>query len=95
MKEPIIISVHDLAENIYSASGTKSGCKSIYMKGEYQQPSYNPIEDGYKIGRGCEGCPAWNGTSCRFISEPEQMNWDGDFRPSWEVQGHKPDEKGY
>lgn len=97
-QKPIIVSINDLAEGVYAASGsqnTTSRCKSIYMKGVYQQPTYNPIEDGYKIGRGCEGCPAWNGTSCRFISAPDEMNWDGDFRPTWEVQGHKPDEKGY
>ena len=49
--------------------------------------------DGFKIVRGCEGCPAQDGESCRFVSHPEQMNWDGDFRPTWEQQGHGPDEK--
>lgn len=87
--------ITDSSEGVYLASGAVRGCKSIYMKGKYQQPTYNPIQDGYKIGRGCEGCPAWDGNSCRFISKPEEMNWDGDFRPSWEIAGKKPDEKGY
>lgn len=102
--KPVATRVEELAEGVYMASGAVAdasteenvrGCKSIYMKGVFQKPTYSPITDGYKIGRGCEGCPAWNGSSCRFQSAPEEMNWDGDFRPSWEVAGHKPDEKGY
>ena len=65
------------------------------MKGIYQKPTYNPMEDGYKVGRGCEGCPAWNGQGCRIITHPEELNFNDDFRPSWEINGHKPDEKGY
>ena len=98
-EKPIIHVNTTISEGIYLSSGSQADttyhCKSIYMHGVYQQPTYNPIQDGYKLGRGCEGCPASNGASCRFISHPEEMNWDGDFRPSWEVQGHLPDEKGY
>lgn len=107
-EKPVATKVDDLAEGVYMASGdagdvggdasettVSRGCGSKYMNGVFQMPTYNSIEDGYKIGRGCEGCPAWNGNSCRFESAPEEMNWDGDFRPSWEVQGHEPDEKGY
>ena len=95
--KPVILQPNDLAEGIYTDSGSNSKyhCDSIYMNGIYQKPTYNPIQDGYKIGRGCEGCPAQNGDSCRFVSAPEEMNWDGDFRPTWEKNGHKPDEKGY
>lgn len=96
-EKPIAIALDQCSEGVYLASGTpnKYSCKSIYMKGVYVQPTYSPITDGYKIGRGCEGCPAWNGHSCRFISTPEDINWDGDFRPTWEKQGYLPDEKGY
>ena len=65
------------------------------MNGIAQNPTYNPIRDGYKIGYGCDGCPAWNGTSCKFVSSPNEMTWVADFRPSWEKQGKLPDEKGY
>lgn len=95
LSEGIYMASGDTAENTSQSGDNTRGCKSIYMKGKFQMPTYKPIEDGYKIGRGCEGCPAWNGNSCRFDTAPEEMNWDGDFRPSWEVQGHKPDEKGY
>ena len=53
--------------------------------------TYNPIQVGY----GCEGCPASNGNSCKFVSKPSEMTWDADFRPFWEIHGKKPDEKGY
>ena len=94
---PKIIVLSDVAEGIYASSGiqTTPVCGSIYMKGIYQKPTYNPIEDGYKVGRGCEGCPAWNGQGCRIITHPEELNFNDDFRPSWKINGHKPDEKGY
>lgn len=97
MSEGIYMASGEVADNTSSSGGKeeKRGCKSKYMKGVFQKPTYQPIKDGYKIGRGCEGCPAWNGNSCRFETAPEEMNWDGDFRPSWEVAGHLPDEKGY
>lgn len=95
--KPEINIINDYPEDVYMSSGSQkyTKCKSIYLNGTYQKPTYNPIQDGYKVGRGCEGCPASDGSSCRFDSHPEQMNWDGDFRPSWEIQGHLPDEKGY
>ena len=71
-EKPIIELTNTLSEGIYLSSGSQDNakyhCKSIYMNGMYQQPTYNPIQDGYKLGRGCEGCPASNGASCRFIS---------------------------
>lgn len=108
-EKPMLVRTEQMSEGVYLASGAEinpgagsesgstaeSRCKSKYMKGNYVQPTNNPIEDGYKKGRGCEGCPAWNGSSCRLQSAPDEMNWDGDFRPAWEVQGHFPDEKGY
>ncbi len=97
-EKPVVEVTSELAEGVYANSGAGAGgrkCGSIYMNGVYQQPSNQPINDGYKLGRGCEGCPAQNGGSCRFQSAPQEMNWDGDFRPAWEVQGHLPDEKGY
>ena len=97
-EKPIVILNEELSEGIYTYSGsTAKRCKSIYILGIPQTPTYNSYEDGYKLGRGCEGCPAWNSSKCvcRLAVSPEEMNWDGDFRPTWEVQGHLPDEKGY
>ncbi|MBQ7956102.1 MAG: hypothetical protein IJ282_10175 [Lachnospiraceae bacterium] len=93
---PIVVVNDEVSEGVYAASGARIqySCDSIYMNGVYHHPTYNPLEDGYKIGRGCEGCPAWTGDSCRFDTAPEQMNWDGDFRPTWEVDGKLPDDKG-
>lgn len=98
MKEyesPIIIPLFSMSEGIFASSGSVSKCKSIYMSGVYQQPTYNPMEDGYKKGKGCEGCPASNGSGCRFSDPKEEANKFVDYRPSWEIQGHLPDEKGY
>lgn len=97
-QKPLVTAQTNLFEGVYAASGaTETRCKSIYMLGKPVKPTYNPIEDGYKKGRGCEGCLAWNAAQCvcRLITAPKEMNWDGDFRPSWEVAGHKPDEPGY
>lgn len=94
--KPTIVINEELFEGVYANSGSSNAkCDSIHMKGKPQSPTYNPIKDGYKIGRGCEGCSAWDGSSCRLVSKPEELNWDGDFRPTWEVQGHLPDELGY
>lgn len=96
--KPIITLDKNLSEGIYMASGDViSRCKSKYMLGKPVKPTYNSISDGYKLGRGCEGCQAWNGSEnvCRLITEPDSINWDGDFRPSWEIMGKKPDELGW
>lgn len=96
--KPTIIINDSSFEGVYASSGSQTAeCKSIYILGNPITPTYNPIEDGYMLGRGCEGCPAWNAESCvcRLITNPQEMNWTDDFRPSWEVNGHLPDEKGY
>lgn len=102
-EKPVVHLTDTVSEGVYLASGAQetSGsqggsqyrCKSKYMNGVYQKPTFISNGDGYKIVRGCEGCPAQDGESCRFVSHPEQMNWDGDFRPTWEQQGHGPDER--
>ena len=95
--QPTLTENEDAFEGIYTASGNKKesasgySCDSKYMNGTYVIGTYTPINDGYKKGRGCEGCPANYGNSCGV----SQVNYDGDFRPSWEVQGHLPNEKGY
>ncbi|MFA9462724.1 MAG: hypothetical protein ACERKN_00370 [Velocimicrobium sp.] len=95
-EKPMVLTNEEMSEGIYAASGdttpTDTGykCKSIYMNGVYLLGTYSPITDGYKIGRGCEGCPA-NWGKCA-ISE---VNYDNDFRPTWEISGHLPDELGY
>ena len=95
-EKPVVHLTDTVSEGVYLASGAQGGsqyrCKSKYMNGVYQKPTHIN-SDGFKIARGCEGCQAWDGESCRFVSHPEQMNWDGDFRPTWEQQGHGPDEK--
>ncbi len=91
-EKPEIIVVDNLAEGIYASSGkTGQTCDSIYMNGIFVLGTKSPITDGYKKGRGCEGCPANWGDKCA-VSE---LNYDGDFRPSWEVEGKGPDELGY
>ena len=64
--KPEINIINDYPEDVYMSSGTPkyTKCKSIYLNGTYQKPTYNPIQDGYKVGRGCEGCPASDGSSC-------------------------------
>lgn len=90
-KKPVVMVVDDLAEGIYASSGSSGhGCKSLYMNGVFVVGTQSPINDGYKVGKGCEGCPA-GGSRCRV----HEVNYDGDFRPSWEVSGKLPDEKGY
>lgn len=95
-EKPVVHLTDTVSEGVYLASGAQGGsqyrCKSKYMNGVYQKPTYIN-SDGFKIARGCEGCPARDGESCRFVSHPEQMNWDGDFRPTWEKEGHGPDEE--
>jgi hypothetical protein len=89
--KPEIIVVDNLAEGIYASSGnTGNCCDSIYMNGVFVVGTQSPIVDGYKVGKGCEGCPANHG-KCKV----DQVNYDGDFRPSWEVSGKLPDQLGY
>jgi hypothetical protein len=91
--KPEILVVNDLTEGIYASSGSSGGgCESIYMSGVYLKGTYNSINDGYKIGYGCDGCPADFG-KCAVQEESEK--YDGDFRPSWEKNGKLPDEKGW
>ena len=73
-----------------SGTATSTKCSSKYMNGVFVVGTYNSIVDGYKVGRGCEGCPA-NWGRCAV----DQCNYAGDFRPSWEKAGHLPDERGY
>jgi hypothetical protein len=91
--KPEILVVDGLAEGIYASSGSSgASCESLYMNGVFTVGTYSPITDGYKIGRGCEGCHA-NWGKCA-IGDPN-LNPDQDFRPSWEKAGKGPDEKGY
>ncbi len=88
--KPEIIVVDSLAEGIYASSGSGHGCDSLYMNGVYLKGTYHPKKDGYKIGRGCEGCPVAYDDRCNVAD----ANYDGDFRPSWEISGKLPDELG-
>lgn len=89
--KPEIIVVDGLAEGIYASSGsTGHSCESLYMNGVFVVGTQNPIVDGYKVGKGCEGCHA-NWGRCAI----NEVDSDGEFRPSWEVSNKLPDEKGY
>ena len=105
-EKPMILNMGTY-EGIYAASGdvTTGGgdtpnppqapdrqCMSIWMNGVYHPSDWSDWENGTNIdGRGCEGCPAQNGSYCRF--DTGEVNWDDDFRPSWEVQGKGPYDK--
>ncbi|MDF2485723.1 MAG: hypothetical protein K0R46_1891 [Herbinix sp.] len=90
--KPEIIVVDHLAEGIYASSGsTGGGCDSFYMNGIFVVGTYSPITDGYKVGRGCEGCPGSNGNKCKA----NQMSDDEDCRPTWEKEGKLPEQLGY
>ena len=90
-EKPEVLVVDDLAEGVYASSGSSgNSCDSIYMNGVYVTGTFKSIQDGYKAGYGCNGCPvAWGRCAVAEVS------WEGDFRPSWEKAGKLPDEKGY
>jgi hypothetical protein len=90
--KPEIIVVDNLAEGIYASSGsTGGGCDSKYMNGIFVVGIGSPITNGYKVGRGCEGCPGSEGNKCKA----DKMNDAEDCRPTWEKDGKLPDQKGY
>lgn len=101
-KRPEIIRMDEMAEGIFAASGsdgTGGGgqkCESIYMNGVFTVGNGNSINDGYKIGYGCDGCPAIEkGKGKNSYCNIANITWEGDFRPWWEKQGKTGDEKGW
>lgn len=96
---PEIIKMDEMAEGIFAASGSTgtgdsgSGkqCESVYMNGVYAPKNGDSINVGYKLGYGCDGCPAVKGGKCTV----NEITWEGDFRPWWEKLGKKDDEKGW
>ncbi|MFA9466247.1 MAG: hypothetical protein ACERKN_18425 [Velocimicrobium sp.] len=96
-KEPEIIVIDEAAEGIYAASGSTEDpdagkkCASIYMQGVYSPKNGDSIHVGYKLGYGCDGCPAVANGRCTV----NEITWDGDFRPWWEKQGKTGDELGW
>ena len=92
--KPTAIMNENYTEGVYAAPSGERGCMSIYMNGVYHASDYSDWQNGTNInGRGCEGCPASEGSGCKFQTNPESMNWNGDFRPSWEVQGKNPNDR--
>ena len=68
--------------------GTARVCGSIYMQGVFVSTDQGEkIYGGENVGaRGCEGCPAAWGDHCAI----NEVNYDSDFRPWWEVAGRSP-----
>ena len=99
-EKPMALMNDELAEGVYAASGDQGidngedndndngpKCNSIYVNGVFHPSNWSNPNGTMIDVRGCEGCPANNG-HCRIATG--EVNWEGDFRPSWEVQGHLP-----
>ncbi len=107
-EKPYMLSIEDLMEGIYAASGdaASSGgpeCDSIYMNGVWQgqdHSAWNGAERGYKQQFGCLGCPANTDTGCglrsHYVESGEADSYDvdkGNRKPEWERRGYGPDDK--
>lgn len=77
----------EVLETVNTASGEIGRkCQSVYMKGVYHPTNYSNGAD--MMSRGCEGCNA-NWGYCGVSA----CNYDGVFKPSWEVAGVNTDNK--
>lgn len=91
-EQPLIFANDELCEGVYAASGDSTGttkCDSIHRKGVYKAlVSHNDADANHTSAeRGCEGCPVnWNDGICHVST----VNYEGDFRPSWEKAGKGP-----
>lgn len=109
-EKPIVLVNEELAEGVYTASGTASvgnnttsdnsapGCDSKYMKGVWQAPDYSDwagTTRGYKQQFGCLGCPAYRGNGCGLQTDYV----DSGYASSYDVDnGHRMpswEKKGY
>lgn len=90
-EKPDILRVDNLNEGVYLASGNPV-CGSIYLRGEWRKPWVNSNGTMIEV-RGCEGCSADDGDGCKIKKgKYDQLNPNGDFRPTWEQKGYKPDD---
>jgi hypothetical protein len=94
-ERPIIITNSELAEGIYTASGSATpSCDSKYIKGVFHAPDYNNTTS-YIERFGCLGCPAFRYNGCGLQSEDYWGSYDvdnGSRFPSWEKIGHEPND---
>lgn len=85
-----------------TASDGGPKCDSIYMQGVYQAPDYSPwngVNPGYKKNYGCLGCPAFTYNACGLQTHYQESGQAGSYdvdngnrMPSWERDGHGPDD---
>ena len=93
-EKPMIAVQDGLAEGVFAASGAvgENGrlvCQSRYMQGVYHESKATVFGNEYRrIDRGCEGCPAAQGGSCRLDLGP----FGDSLMPYWERQGMNPDD---
>lgn len=90
-EKPDILRVDNLNEGVYLASGNPV-CGSKYLMGNWIKP-WGTSNGTIKQVRGCEGCSADDGNKCKIaVGDTSQLNANGDFRPTWERDGKKPDD---
>lgn len=89
-EKPLLVLQEELAEGVYMASGDQTiACESAYMKGVHHPPVTNTYGVEIKRSdRGCEGCPADQGGSCRLDLGP----FGSPLMPTWERNGNSPDD---
>ncbi len=102
-EKPEVIRIAELSEGVYMASGSvvEGGtqideqtpvCRSRYLMGVWHRPNRGFTEQGPALEKyGCEGCSADDGDGCKIAKgKAEDLNGNGDFRPTWERNGHEP-----
>lgn len=95
---PEIVTVNEMAEGVYLASGDEvKTCQSKYMNGVYQRPNPSTIPGATcRYGDlGCRSCPADNNWDCALLTDRPLATsslTDGALMPKWEYIGHTPDE---
>ncbi len=93
-EKPDILRVDNLSEGVYLASG-QFVCGSKYLQGNWIKPWQQSSGDIMHV-RGCEGCSADDGAKCKIsVGDTSQLNANGDFRPTWEIDGKKPEDPPY
>jgi hypothetical protein len=99
-KKPIVIKMDDMAEAVYTASGTAdsttggtdvSKCDSKYMKGTWQSAHYRSDGSaGYQYQYGCIGCKGYSENGCNLDNGNYDVNYAGNYMPAWEKRGYGP-----
>ena len=101
---PEAVVLNGMSESVYLASGGTAGqegaddvtiaCQSIYLKGKWRKPNRGMVQQGPALEKcGCEGCSADDGDGCKIAKgKTEDLNKNGDFRPTWERNGNGPED---